>query len=69
MFFRSQDFKFETHWAENFAIVHHANSCRISSGNIETNSFVVHKIIPLLTLKCRFIVNWKTINSERIMQR
>ena len=25
---------------------------------------LIHKITPLLTLKCRFIINWKTINSN-----
>ena len=29
MFFRYQDFKLETRWAEHFAIVQHAGSCGI----------------------------------------
>ncbi len=32
-------------------------------GNRLTRSFI-RKITPLLTLKCRFIINWKTINSN-----
>jgi hypothetical protein len=33
-------FQIETRWNEHFAMVHHASSCTISSGNIETNWFV-----------------------------
>ena len=32
-------------------------------GNRLTRSFI-RKITPLLTLKCRFIINWETINSN-----
>ena len=32
-------------------------------GNRLTRSFI-RKITPLLTLKCRFIIKWKTINSN-----
>ena len=32
--------------------------------NIPTYQVSLHKITPLLTLKCRFIINWKTINSN-----